>query len=253
MKHGWLWTLVASCALAACDTPTWVVLRPKCGTDGGGLCSAERDAGGTPAPGLASCEKDAQCSAGELCVLGGCRPCDAKPECPPCDIGSTPVVGSVNGCAVCSCSTMACKSHADCPDQTVCEGFQCVPCAKSSASACPSECPWPSWKAQPFNRNRCALCECAPPSMCTSDADCGAGLQCYRGQQCQEGCNDPSCCFGNFCSQPGCENPPALSCSIVGCAIGPCVGDNACEPAACKCDGKAFECTTDCTSAVCKL
>jgi hypothetical protein len=189
--------LAIACALAACNTPTWVVLRPKC-SDGDG--SADR----------ANC-------------------------------GDTGVPQQVS-----------CKTSADCAEGSVCEGGNCVPCAASVASKCPEQCPW-SWKAQPLKRNGCAQCECAPASACQSDGDCGAGQQCYRGQLCQDGCVELGCCFGNFCSQPGCEDSPALSCSVVGCADGTCAGDTTCEPAACKCDGKAFECAPNCANAVCKL
>ncbi|HMI91792.1 MAG TPA: hypothetical protein VK509_10540 [Polyangiales bacterium] len=208
---------------------------------------------GDAAPGTqpASCLKDLECGPGKLCMQQLCTPCDKnEPVCPRCEPGSVATTSAVNGCSVCSCVAQGCKTHTDCPSDSVCENNQCIPCAASSATTCPAACPW-LFKAQPFKHNGCALCACAPVSACQSDADCGTGLQCYRGAQCQDGCSDPSCCAGNFCSLPGCEDPPALSCSVVGCATGSCVGDGACAPPACKCDGATFQCSGDC-AAVCK-
>ena len=146
----------------------------------------------------------------------------------------------------------ACKRHSDCAFGSVCAKYQCVTCERANATSCPASCPW-KFSAQPFKRNGCALCECAPPNVCTSDLDCAAGLRCYRGQQCQDQCTDLACCFGNFCSPPGCEDPPVLGCDIVGCADGTCSGDAACVNQ-CKCDGKAFECANvNCPAQVCTL
>lgn len=249
-RRVFLWRLAIACALAACNTPTWVTLRPKCPDGGGGANCGDA---GTPQQ-AQPCKEDLECGSGQLCLLGACRACDTqKPECPTCEPGSAPLASSVNGCSVCRCSTSVCKTHAECALGSVCEGNKCVPCDASAASKCPQECPW-SWKAQPLKRNGCAQCECAPPSACQADTDCGTGLRCYRGQLCQQDCTELGCCFGNFCSQPGCEDPPSLSCSLVGCAEGICTGDATCDPSPCKCDGKTFECATvDCTNSVCKF
>jgi hypothetical protein len=254
VHHLWVFVGIwgAFLLLGACDTPTWVVLRSRCGAaDGGPGCDAGTTVRADAGTQAIACGKDLECPTGELCVKGQCAPCDGTtPTCPSCDPGSSPATTSLNGCPLCVCVATMCKRHADCPAGSVCEKNVCVGCESASASKCPGTCPW-SFKQQALKQNGCALCECAPTSTCVSDADCGTGLHCYRGQQCQDGCSDLGCCFGNFCGLPGCEDPPALGCDVVGCASGTCSGDVACGPSVCKCDGKAFVCADNCPDPVC--
>lgn len=80
-----------------------------------------------------------------------------------------------------------------------------------------------------------------PASECSSNADCPSNETCYAGAQCEEGCSEPSCCFGNHCSQPGCgANRPPL-CLAFGCSKGEsCLA--ACDATSCECDGADWVC-----------
>jgi hypothetical protein len=90
-------------------------------------------------------------------------------------------------------------------------------------------------------RNGCAICECVPPSECSSNADCQNGDICYAGAQCEEGCSDATCCFGNQCSRPGCGGDLPTLCLAFGCSNGDsCLA--ACDATSCECDGVGWVC-----------
>jgi len=117
-----------------------------------------------------------------------------------------------------------CATDEDCVTSLICSDEVCTACpefmrCRQGFSA--------------LQRNGCTWC--APRNDCTSDEECGSGMVCYAGQQCPPGCNDPSCCFGNLCSDPSCPPPPNLDCSLSGCADGSnCVGTG--QVGGCACD-----------------
>jgi hypothetical protein len=110
--------------------------------------------------------------------------------------------------------------------------------------AAPASCTGPcAYGFQPLllARNGCAICECVPPSECSSNADCQSGEICYAGAQCEDGCSEPSCCFGNHCSQPGCAGSRPPLCLAFGCSDGEsCLA--ACDATSCECDGAGWAC-----------
>ena len=133
----------------------------------------------------------------------------------------------------------ACTTHGQCAFGTVCGDYSCQACPAEPAS-CPGPC---AYGFQPLLivRNGCGLCECVPPSQCTGNADCQNGETCYAGTQCQDGCSDPTCCFGNHCSQPGCEGTRPPLCLAFGCSNGgSCLA--ACDATSCACDGAGWIC-----------
>jgi len=124
-----------------------------------------------------------------------------------------------------------CTKDEDCVTANVCTNEQCTPCptfmhCREGFSALP--------------RNGCTWC--APYNDCASDDDCGSDMVCYAGAQCPPGCNDdPTCCFGNRCSDPSCP-PPNLDCSVSGCADGSnCIGGGHYD--GCACDPSTHEWT----------
>lgn len=125
-----------------------------------------------------------------------------------------------------------CATDEDCITANVCTNAVCTPCP--SFMHCRD-----GFGAQP--RNGCTWC--APINDCLSDDQCGSGMVCYAGAQCPPGCDDPSCCYGNLCSDPSCGPPPSnLDCSRVGCADGSnCVGTGQFE--GCACDPSTHEWT----------
>ena len=117
----------------------------------------------------------------------------------------------------------------------------------TSGGACPAaplDCPGPCEHGfQPLllARKGCAVCECIPPSECASSSDCPSDEVCYAGAQCQDGCSDPTCCFGNRCSKPGCGVGRPSLCLAFGCSDGgSCLA--ACDATSCECDGADWAC-----------
>lgn len=126
----------------------------------------------------------------------------------------------------------ACSRDEDCVVPSVCLNQIC--------SACPS-----TLRCRPdftvLARNGCSWC--APSNECVTDSDCGPGMQCFAGAQCPPGCSDPSCCFGNLCSDPSCGPPPNLDCSRVGCADGSnCIGTGTVDGCECQPATHTWEC-----------
>jgi hypothetical protein len=116
-----------------------------------------------------------------------------------------------------------------------CEDGVCVDCDNSGLFcdlACESG-------YEPYERNGCHPCDCAPVNECVADADCpgigGGTAQCYAGHQCWYGCeDDPSCCRGNWCDAPGCTEPTEWR---TGCCLWGCPGEGFCTFADCAaCD-----------------
>ncbi len=135
---------------------------------------------------------------------------------------------------------VVCSRHSDCPSQQICASGSCTPCM-GSAMDCSQPCPAQQVRVATI-RNGCAVCECAPPSECSKDADCAMGEVCYRGAQCEDDCGDDlDCCFGNHCGVPGCPLP-IPSCNLAGCE-----GGNVCEPSCsestCFCNGMVWLCS----------
>jgi hypothetical protein len=92
-----------------------------------------------------------------------------------------------------------------------------------------------------MSRSGCAVCECVPPSECSSSADCQNDEACYAGAQCEDGCSDPACCFGNRCSKPGCGVSRPPFCLAFGCSDGE-LCQAACDATSCECDGADWTC-----------
>ena len=118
---------------------------------------------------------------------------------------------------------------------------------EANGGACPTEpvsCPGPcehGFQPQLLGRNGCAVCECVPPSECTGSADCPSDQICYAGAQCEDACSDPTCCFGNHCSRPGCGSSRPPLCLAFGCSDGEsCLA--ACDATSCECDGAVWTC-----------
>jgi len=127
----------------------------------------------------------------------------------------------------------ACSRDEDCVFRSVCLNQTCTACP--STTRCRDDFSLAS-------RNGCGWC--APDNQCFTDSDCEPGLECFTGVQCKPGCNDPSCCFGNLCSDPSCGPPPPnFDCSRVGCADGSnCVGTGIVDGCACNPDTRTWEC-----------
>jgi hypothetical protein len=133
----------------------------------------------------------------------------------------------------------ACTIHGQCAFGSLCGDYRCQVCP-----AAPANCPGPCANGfQPLllARNGCAVCECVPPSECSSNGDCPGDETCYAGAQCADGCSDPTCCFGNHCSRPGCGSARPSLCLAFGCSDGEsCLA--ACEATSCECDGASWAC-----------
>jgi hypothetical protein len=144
-----------------------------------------------------------------------------------------------------------CSTDADCiAGEQWCVGGACVAC-DNSGLACDILCIM-GWTT--YERNGCYPCACAPMNQCTSDAACGAGEECYAGQFCWDWCpaGEPSCCYGNTCSQAGCADPNPTGCFTTGCPIGEdCVDAGGCTSSGCFCDGMGWACTDDCGGGTC--
>jgi hypothetical protein len=147
----------------------------------------------------------------------------------------------------------ACADDAECGAGQWCVGGVCGPC-DNSGTACDIVCP-DGWST--YARNGCSPCECAPLNACAADADCAAGEKCYAGNFCWDWCppGDPSCCFGNVCSQAGCSDPNPTGCHTTGCPEDQqCVSDPIeCASSGCACDGQGWACTPDCNGGTCVI
>jgi hypothetical protein len=144
----------------------------------------------------------------------------------------------------------ACRSDADCAFGAAwCVHGVCEPC-DDAGQVCDLGCR-AGW--QPYTRNGCTPCACAPPNDCTQDADCASGKACYAGAFCWEGCapGDPRCCFGNVCTEPGCAGAPPIGCFRRGCPEGQYCEMYGCASSACRCSGGSWECLDDCGGGVC--
>ena len=282
----WSTTLIGGwlCLAMGCDTPTFVVLRSPCAasanpvacvgpTGAGANCGVLAADGGCVDPNvqpadcttvakagacdpttmlITKCADHTQCPKGQLCQkgLGFCAPCTAAScVCPP---GTSTNESIVNGCPLCECIGAVCKQHADCGSGALCVKNTCQTCDKAPGG-CPTACPF-GFKQQVFMRNGCTVCECAPTNECMRDTDCGSNEHCYTGQQCSDGCKDPSCCFGNLCAVPGCQDTSKVSCTRVGCASGHCLDSGKCvTPPVCKClaPSQSWWCDETCSDAQC--
>lgn len=198
-------------------------------------------------------QDDWECELGWVCEYERCVPCSELPnECvAPCPFGE-PVPWVRNGCAVCECPVMSCYIHADCPYEMLCAGGICQSCPEAGDN-CGAPCFDGSSRIATV-RNGCPVCECAPPSQCWSDEDCGGPpMRCYPGSQCDDGCaGDPTCCSGNICALEGCDETYYLTCGAVGCPDGlMCV--TSCPSPQCMCDPGAtgWTCEPDCGDAMC--
>jgi hypothetical protein len=144
-----------------------------------------------------------------------------------------------------------CSTDADCTmGKEWCVGGACVPC-DNSGLACDIACQ-NNWNT--YERNGCYPCECAPVNACDTDAQCGAGGKCYAGQFCWDWCppGDPSCCYGNVCSPPGCPDPNPTGCFVTGCPQGKtCALGGACTSSSCACANGNWGCTKDCGGGSC--
>lgn len=146
-----------------------------------------------------------------------------------------------------------CDTDEDCTSgEEWCVGGQCIPCDNSGLS-CEIDCV-EGW--QPYERNGCHPCACAPSNACTSDDECtssGTTGKCYAGAFCWDWCpeGDPSCCLGNICSAAGCDEPPPVGCWTRGCPIGFSCQDEGCASSGCGCDGGAWMCDTGCSGGTC--
>jgi hypothetical protein len=144
-----------------------------------------------------------------------------------------------------------CATDADCQEGAEwCVEGACQPC-DNSGLMCDLACS-NGWVF--YERNGCHPCDCAPANECTRDADCGAGRKCYAGAFCWDWCppDDPSCCFGNFCSAAGCPTPAPGGCVLRGCPPGSyCSTNTGCAPSSCGCDSGSWVCTEDCGGGVC--
>lgn len=153
--------------------------------------------------------------------------------------------------AYAACGAGGCATDADCEEGSEwCEGGSCVAC-DNSGLACRIACP-AGWST--YTRNGCHPCACAPENDCTSDGECHTGDKCYAGAFCWDWCppGDPSCCYGNLCSAPGCTPPPPTGCSERGCPIGErCDLESGCAPSGCFCGEAGWGCTADCGGGVC--
>lgn len=96
-------------------------------------------------------------------------------------------------------------------------------------------------------RNGCQTCECAPPSHCHEDLDCGDGAFCAPGQRCAEGCDRLECCV-NVCSDGACPGPAPEGCAME-CAGQSC--DGLCVAEGCFCD--AFTGSWQCAPGPCEV
>lgn len=144
-----------------------------------------------------------------------------------------------------------CATDADCASGSEwCEGGRCVEC-DNSGLACRIACP-AGWSV--YTRNGCSPCACAPENDCTNDGECHTGDKCYAGAFCWGWCppGDPSCCFGNLCSAPGCAPPPPVGCRERGCPAGErCDFESGCTSTGCFCSDAGWACTSDCGGGVC--
>jgi hypothetical protein len=134
----------------------------------------------------------------------------------------------------------SCTAHEQCGVERWCSGQTCMSCPAAPAS-CDGPCAH-GFQPVSVNRNGCTVCECAPPSECTTNADCQNDEICYAGQHCRDGCAEPSCCFGNQCAAAGCGAPPG-SCLEFGCRGGTeCLA--ACDATSCECNGGTWSCAS---------
>lgn len=152
-------------------------------------------------------------------------------------------------------ATVSCVNDDGCTiGEQWCVGGECVPC-ENSGTRCAIECDH-GWET--YSRNGCTPCECAPTNACVSDETCETeGDQCYAGEFCWDWCppGDPSCCFGNICSAPGCSGSPSgLTCRTRGCAQGQsCATDlDSCASTGCSCNGLNWLCRADCEKTSCR-
>jgi hypothetical protein len=143
-----------------------------------------------------------------------------------------------------------CTLDSQCPEgQAWCADGLCQPC-REYPETCP---PCPSGQV-PLSRNGCRTCECAAPSACRRDEDCGEGGQCYAGNACGEGCapGDVTCCGGNFCGLAGCPARSPMGCRLLGCPTGFRCDISGCAPSSCTCEADGtWHCTNDCVGGTC--
>jgi hypothetical protein len=78
-------------------------------------------------------------------------------------------------------------------------------------------------------------------------------MKCYPGLFCTDWCppKDPTCCFGNVCSLPGC-GPNTAGCSVTGCPQGQECVEQGCVSGFCDCDGFDWICGPDCIGGICQ-
>jgi hypothetical protein len=146
----------------------------------------------------------------------------------------------------------ACATDNDCAaSMEWCVNGACAPC-DNSAPLCDIAC-MDGWNT--YERNGCLPCACAPVNDCMIDADCTNGPgECYAGSFCWDWCppGDPTCCFGNLCSVPGCPDPHPVGCFSRGCPAGQDCTSSGCSPSSCGCDGNGgWVCTDDCGGGTC--
>jgi hypothetical protein len=173
------------------------------------------------------CSTDAECAAGEACLLGLCDPtrtCTTSRECP----------GLVCDAAVGRC--VECVDPADCPSPLVCRADG--RCAATAATGCTSDgdcavgvCDIPSMT--------CVEClidgDCTPPETCrtttntcenptcgcVSNADCDDGLYCNGEETCASACAETCtagtpvvCPSGERCDEAASDCVPEAACTV---------------------------------------
>ena len=199
-------------------------------------------------------QEDWECEPGTVCENERCVPCSELPnECMTlCPMGDEPVPSIRNGCPVCVCPSAPCYVHGECPYGSLCSAGSCQSCSEAGDN-CDLPCS-DRFSLIATVRNGCPVCECAPPSECWFDEDCGGPpMRCYPGAQCDEGCEgDPMCCSGNLCGLIGCDETYYLPCAAVGCPSGlMCM--TGCPPPMCTCDpgSMLWTCEPECAESMC--
>ncbi|MCK6552751.1 hypothetical protein L6R52_43410, partial [Myxococcota bacterium] len=199
-----------------------------------------------------ACERDRDCMVeGEICVEGVCTaatPCTTSKDCPadqrcirdfcraPCTEASDCGPQFAWTCEMGEC-IQRCTNDGQCPAQTICESFLCVPAECASNEECEStttntvEC-----QGADAGHGRCV--EVFP-----CDAGCPEGTGCNtQTNRCEalDRCvSDRACAADEYCEGGYCQ--PSTSCTAASCAAGlDCVG-GVCVPAVCRGDA---DCTT---------
>ncbi|MEL6178560.1 MAG: hypothetical protein AAFS10_06385, partial [Myxococcota bacterium] len=220
---------------------------------GGGVCVPDDGNGACEGPNPAGCRMNG-CPAGQICtddpnscVPSGCS-CDEESG------GWLCTSDCGGGVCVPDDGSGACETDDECrAGAEWCEEGQCTEC-DNSGLFCDLACQEGYTFAE---RNGCTPCECVPINECTNDRDCEQGV-CEPGPECLSWCpvGDPSCCYGNTCSEPSaCEGPNPEGCVDTGCPRGQvCSFDTReCVPSSCFCDEESgtWGCTDDCGGGGC--